>query len=970
VGAMTSLSEAVAPKGSCARVVNEAQLLGMWERFSSPSVVLNGAETRELAKLTEVVQDDMWTQYRDFLVEHQGKSLLVFYSDDGTPLRTLERFKGMIEGLSVRRAGKKTTELLQQRLFVRVQISPGVFLSVYLAHCPLPMTAGKSAWAIFAAGEKVCVRPRMLGHLGPEVVKFCFDRATCEPLVQHHRERFALENDSLQVPPGQKNLLKLLTFLLWTACCMHDGHGGFGWQVKEEMSDENFVKGVYVAIKSVRSSYGQLMDHLPEILPDLLEFDREEDFGRYNEDLWRQLWNALGLDPAYVHTFLDLHLRFEDGKLRARGSASHDPDLLEKVSGCLLAAWKLREFTTGRVLTLGSSARAVFVFILTGGNIFVKETIRLVNTNYYLNGWAKLGETELLFLAISALSSFPTDTFIASILEDDRVAKHIDRLEEEMREELAYVASLPFFVYERVAECAGCAPGDLRDRVQSATETGVAYVWNQVFTVARGRPWNLTYGNKGANLEALKDPNAPKEVEEASSNFQQLMRRGYPKEPLVEVLEDIEDSGWSNNGGEQQHASGAVTVEAHDRMMLKTVCEKAFLHHTRPLVRPDKVPAKETILEQRAKKLAEPLNGATGRNMYYKELCDDAKARYGLEKLPEDTRKRFFAEHGKLYAGLPQRKKRKLDAAAVHKNLKDSVEQQKELQSVTAALELRRSRRHAEEQEKAPLLLLSNAKLGKQVVEGLTSSYNSGRFTRLHVAKLRKEAMRAPPVPSLERQNQLLAVQLPRAVAPPRPLWLAKLAWNRNHCREIALVFPRPPLAPEYFKFVYAKQQPQGATFIPMKKIARLEPEGDAESITDQMWFGEDIDNSWRHMFEKEFLDYRRAHELPVVPLEEIEVLDGCCFIGGKRVGSFGSRQPLPDFLGTLPTDAKGGEQSEPGPKKPTRRDLFLQKYPWAAKYMPPPEKKPRQPAPAAPCSAWPLGRSRRRERSGRRSVP
>jgi hypothetical protein len=65
-------------------------------------------------------------------------------------------------------------------------------------------------------------------------------------------------------------------------------------------------------------------------------------------------------------------------------------------------------------------------------------------------GQPKVSEYQLLStyatrhksIAVAAVSAYPSDSSLAQLLEDDRVAKHSCALEESLGEELQYVAHL------------------------------------------------------------------------------------------------------------------------------------------------------------------------------------------------------------------------------------------------------------------------------------------------------------------------------------------------------------------------------------------------------------------------------------------------------------------------------------------------------------------------------------------------
>ena len=80
------------------------------------------------------------------------------------PLTTKRRFKaGGPQAYSAKRQGRESDEFLFQHAFYRRQDALGQVYTEVVLRDPLPMTQGKSALAIFSAGQE---SSRMLGNLG------------------------------------------------------------------------------------------------------------------------------------------------------------------------------------------------------------------------------------------------------------------------------------------------------------------------------------------------------------------------------------------------------------------------------------------------------------------------------------------------------------------------------------------------------------------------------------------------------------------------------------------------------------------------------------------------------------------------------------------------------------------------------------------------------------------------------------
>ena len=75
----------------------------------------------------------------------------------------------------------------------------------------------------------------------------------------------------------------------------------------------------------MRKSYTQIQDHLYSWLDTVIVIDDPASDTDYDEDSWREVWNAMGLEPKWVHIMLEVRLRWdsESGKLRLGSFMRH-----------------------------------------------------------------------------------------------------------------------------------------------------------------------------------------------------------------------------------------------------------------------------------------------------------------------------------------------------------------------------------------------------------------------------------------------------------------------------------------------------------------------------------------------------------------------------------------------------------------------------------------------------------------------
>ena len=96
------------------------------------------------------------------------------------------------------------------------------------------------------------------------------------------------------------------------------------------------------------------------------------------------------------------------------------------------------------------------------------------------------------FIAVAAVSSYPSDSFLAQLLEDDRVAKNSCALEEPLGEELQYVAHLGTPVLQFLAGLAGLPLSVMRCGIMTASLVSAGFITFKVLKPVHELPWWAT----------------------------------------------------------------------------------------------------------------------------------------------------------------------------------------------------------------------------------------------------------------------------------------------------------------------------------------------------------------------------------------------------------------------------------------------------------------------------------------------
>ena len=156
-------------------------------------------------------------------------------------------------------------------------------------------------------------------------------------------------------------------------------------------------------------------------------------------------------------------------------------------------------------------------------------------SDYHIHGFGRLDEEMKTFMTLTAMCSYVSDSFLAAMLEGDRVPARLAALEEGLMEELEYVANLPMGVYSVVAEACGCSMGTLRSECIAAATISAGFITYTALRVAHELPWSLCVGDVATNLDKLASGLEPREA--TSAKLCRLVKLGHNRNQLVKGVQ-------------------------------------------------------------------------------------------------------------------------------------------------------------------------------------------------------------------------------------------------------------------------------------------------------------------------------------------------------------------------------------------------------------------------------------------------
>lgn len=102
------------------------------------------------------------------------------------------------------------------------------------------------------------------------------------------------------------------------------------------------------------------------------------------------------------------------------------------------------KFSESRWLTMGPSCQAVLTAHLTGiASLITRVRADPRSSNFYLHGFARMNQGILDLCVVSEFSTPVADAIMAELLEDGRVVRRLEVLEDIVVTELRFVHKIP-----------------------------------------------------------------------------------------------------------------------------------------------------------------------------------------------------------------------------------------------------------------------------------------------------------------------------------------------------------------------------------------------------------------------------------------------------------------------------------------------------------------------------------------------
>ena len=897
---------------------------------------LSQLEQRDVEKVADVTKDVMRSAARMMISDADRRPCARSTSSDGTPIVVSHRIRAELPGGRIIERSGKTCHEFQVGMSFYKCIDPSVQPKVVFCD-PMPMTHGKTAaaeWAIMQHNNKSL---RDMGHTGPAVEHYAWDRAKFGALARmakahHNKEQFeASEGVSAWE-------LKKTQFVVCTPCACHDTNKAQEWGMLAEFKDRELLRDVFVSIASLRNSWQAITSHLAGWIAKCIVY--KPPLSNRNIEQLRILYDAVGVDPDVSDTLANvLQLRFKDGQLHVSAACSdmEGVDVVGTVHAALLACWKIQRFTESRWHTVGTSARGVVIGLLTGLSGLVDFILaQKEGKTPFLHGWYRLKEDRLTFLICCAMVSRISDSIMADLLADGRVLRNIASMQEGLAEEMEWLATVPSFVFEMLSRQCPLNPTELRSKCLGAAQVNLAFIEDRIFSATRRDPFRWAIGSEAELSNKLEELRAsPKPHEQVTLQIWELLQYGYSKNRLLGVLQLIQDLEWSTLCAEQFHASAASLSRFHPEYGCATLISRALVVSTNRLLPSKSDTEKELDKYRRALGklvMRQPQNIGADK-LFLRDLMSLAKKKYGVGSgRPAGLTHTIIRGNAHRYKQQSEAVKRSYETATIAHIAEKGEERAQEVEQVEGKIALAEERL-ATEPAGSGSIRFSDCAWGPREFELFKTYYDLKDYSGVALRSRRAQALLAPEPLPVTTLVDLVEYAVWEPDDPENPHWVKQLAHGRDFFNGCALKVGAVDGEERYFLFVYARQSP---IRVYLSKLDAIEITAPPPPSCGAAWAHRFAQAQPRHRFQ-----WHPLHNVLAVTLGELSIADtwvivDLAFSDGYILETCCEPQPLSEYLDSIPIKerAERGQASGSGGRSKSatqhsHKDELVAEFPW-----------------------------------------
>ena len=179
---------------------------------------------------------------------------------------------------------------------------------------------------------------------------------------------------------------------------------------------------------------------------------------------------------------------------------------------------------------------------------------------------------------VAGLVAYVSETFTSMAMNDPRLLRQLDGMEEAIMDELRFLEALQPSVWIHLASTTNSAGWVLRDEVMRGALASAAHLERNIF-------WELSFLRLRSILRQESCEQALLEIESLPdlsedpvvAKLQALSHLKFSRESLLTAISLLQSVSFSSHFTERQHASTASLKRLHDYGHA-TLCPRAFVH--------------------------------------------------------------------------------------------------------------------------------------------------------------------------------------------------------------------------------------------------------------------------------------------------------------------------------------------------------------------------------------------------------
>lgn len=190
--------------------------------YARPGAQFNDRSARRhIQYLTEIGKQFLLDRCRALVSNIAADRVAIrSYTSDGTPILTDKAWTRQLGEKRIRRRGKGNDEFIVDRTYVGGYTPQGDFRTAVAFREPFALTQGKSGWALLAVAQSACPTLRGMGHFGPAIENYCFDRG-CYSVLARRLHQVHLREASRNLRPTAA-VEALTNIVVASPDCLHD----------------------------------------------------------------------------------------------------------------------------------------------------------------------------------------------------------------------------------------------------------------------------------------------------------------------------------------------------------------------------------------------------------------------------------------------------------------------------------------------------------------------------------------------------------------------------------------------------------------------------------------------------------------------------------------------------------------------------------------------------------------------------